>query len=298
MMKKILIGLSVFAVLTIIAFLSLDRSFLYRYIEQQLISAARDAGVRLSLTEPTLGVSGIRARRLEAFIAQLFLPLEMEEVAVTPYWTGLALLKASGEFSARAYGGSILLKGSRSLRGDVSNAQIEVKDLELAEHPYFSRLGITRGTLSLTIPSVHVRGALVTDGDGTLKLAGVSKPDRTFFQYLFAGSFIPIPIPPVRDVSLEARATLKERELFLDVKKFDSSLGSAQVRGPIVLSPAGRVERVDLHGSVTLTDEGSIDIGPLLPGISADRLLPQTREFEFSVSGAPPYPTTTFRQLR
>lgn len=297
MKRPILTLFSVVAILSIGTFVFFDRTLAARFIEQRLVQSATRHGIRLGFTQSDLGLVGLSAEQLDIFMPRHFLQLQLDSPSLSVSGLDLLRLRYGGSLHADFYEGALHIHPSRSIWNDDVELRASLQNSKLRNQPQLVALGLTGGSLSFDLPSLVIKGGNSLDGQLTAQVVGVNKPAETVLSPLITGLPLEVRIPPFSDLKLELLLRARGTELFFERLMLESSLLSGTLRGSMQLDKSLRVDSVDLHGSMNLSDQGQQVLGPYLPFLGP-QINSESSEFELSVTGPIRRPEWKIRSTR
>ncbi len=257
-------------------------------VEQWIVRAGAQHGIRLAFTEMKLSWGRIAAQKVELFaplMKRFFVLFEANDVAVTPSWWSVVNLKPSFETRAKIYNGGLHAKISFDAisRDGMGNAQLE--SVQLAEHPQLAGLGIVAGTVHAQISDAVWQAGRITLANGTVTIVDVEKPHDTLVALEPFGLPFQTTLPAVRKLNGTIVFAVHKQAITFPTFEITSSLGKIIAPGSIKLSPKGEPERLAFDVTVSLSGDGKRAIGPYLPMISGGKLNETADRLNIRVSG-------------
>ncbi len=281
--------LAIFLPIVVIALAlwSVPDSLYLRMLETSLIPALKSNGILLNWGSGSIEPFQISLRRITLSIPAKLLTLAADECHVGMKPTQLLRGALAFDLRCQMYAGELQFDIGLGLSGQLEQARISTRALDIARHPQIAAFGLRTALLTIDAPSLVFKDG-AADGRLMLTLDKIDKPQETMLPPMLTK--LPVKIPAIRDGILKLPITLSGKKLRASGVEFNSSLGECS--GDFEEDPT------TLSGQfiVSLRSEGSTAIGPWLPFVSQGQLTQEDRRFSLSISGTPRAPRYKYRK--
>ncbi|NLF26233.1 MAG: hypothetical protein GX589_11335 [Deltaproteobacteria bacterium] len=274
--------------LLLAAVLLVDNKSYSAYVEQRLIDAAGAFGVQVGFKHTRVYPIAFAgdAATITVPAGKIPLTINLEDVKISPCW--LSFLPCL-ELSGSAYGGFARVGLVYPPMGQLYT-RASLNEISLSDHPQLQSLGVRGGSVNLEIAKLGLTVEDILETDSVLKITGLSLPKKTILPAAMTGLPMEISIPAIAKLDLETHLVSDGGVAILKPFKLNSSLGSLEGSAQIKLAPGNRITSLDVTGLVSLTKQGSADLGTFLPLLSQGKLSSKTQTFSLTISGTPTSP--------
>lgn len=255
------------------------------YVAVKIATRALNQNLSLEFTEPKVGILNLKAKSIVAGYHRFMLPINCKledfifSAQILPLFSG----QLGAQVTAKIYEGQLELTG-QATANDIYNAEVNLRQFNLAKHEQLIRLGVESGLLDLKISDLNFINHQLSFDDLTLKLIDFDKT-ATYIPTWLSGFPIDINLPSLKKLQLEVVASAQDN--LISVKKLHMRSNWADVdgQGVLKLTANRQFEIVDFSGQVELKSDGQAVLGPYLPLLSNGQLKAEDRFFNFSKKG-------------
>jgi hypothetical protein len=295
LLKKAFIFLLIILALIAIVLLSIGKKPVNTFIEQQIVSAAQQQGIRLAFENAEVGLMTFSAKSAEVFVSPLLLLLPFKNVSLAPHYGSLLKGSLDATLKAQFAGSEATLTGvSIGPNGAILNGHIQ--KLDIASIQQLSMLGISKGIAEIHADNVHIDADndFPTTGTVGITIQQIEKPNQTIIPLTLDGLPLSLTIPPLNRGKVEGVINFGQGSQAVVIRKLDwlSSWGAVSLSGAL-----SSERELKLKGETFLSNEGSEAFRSYLPLISQGRLKYETKKFSFSITGPMRRPQVLFTAL-
>lgn len=258
---------------------SVNRKEYLGFIEESLKNEAAARGVRLATRNLDIFPFGLRASELDMYFVRYLLALTIGEATVR-----IDNPAPTVAFSGEAYGGTIAGTLTRPWFSREISGAGTVATVNLAKHPQLSALGVSGGSLDLTIQELafdtdsrHLQRARF---DG--KIAGLTRVTPLVIRPGQFGSPFAVTIPPIPPTDIEATGSIEGGRIAVSRALVTTTLGELSATGEI---PFAASSEVAIDALLSLSVEGAATVGPYLPLVSAGAVDPSATKIRLVIRG-------------
>lgn len=263
-MKKVLLSIAALSVITAAIAIFITRPYVAAYVDQEIISLARQRNVLVSIDSSSIGIAYWQATGVTVSAMAGAAPVNLELSSVRVALPVLSLLKLAPQvlINGEAYGGSFrAAAGGSPNDGQVS---VDIKQVNLARTHYAPLIGVESAVLSLNMPHMSLQSGRATSANGTITLSDFTLSPT--YHLLLSAIFPLIPKVPVKSFVGAAEFQFDSRQDRLIVQNISLSgnLGTASGSAIVQYISLRARQTISADFDITLSAEGKQHVGGYL----------------------------------
>jgi len=257
------LGIIGFIVLVIgIGAASVSRKEYLGFIEESVRNKAAEHGVRIATRNFDVFPFGIKASEVDTYLVRYLLTVTIGDATAE-----VSDLTPSIAFSGRAYGGTIGGNIARPWFSEELTAHGKLSSISLTQHPQLNALGVSGGTLSLTVLEAAFDNATQRIRRARFEgsIGGFARATPLTVRPGQFGSPFGFTVPPIPPTDIEVAGSVDNGRLALSRVGIATVLGTISASGEVPLEGNGELA---IDALLSLSPEGVATVGPYLPLVS------------------------------